>query len=172
MQSDLVRYGSNWCVLTSSRLLSFRLLLDQKGCMEQVKISGQVQQSGVAQLNFGLFFLNQTKWEGCQMVILLDRRGSWANGRLLPAAAQRGRGGAGAAAWYSEHMSGLVWLVGSRVSQLVRGLGLLQGCKLGCGTYNIRCLSVCLLYKPFYISLPDLVWDPSPSLPGPERRAP
>ena len=74
--------------------------------------------------------------------------------------------------WYSGHAFGPVWLVGSCVSQLVRGLGLLLGCKLGRGTYNIRCLSVCLLYKPFYISLPDLVWDPSPSLPGPERRAP
>ena len=105
------------------------------------------------------------------MVIPLDRRGSWANGRLLPAAAQR-EGGAGAAVWYSEHMSGLVWLVGSRVSQLVRGLGLLLGCKLGRGTYNIRCLSVCLLYKPFYISLSDRVWDPSSSLPGPKRGAP
>ena len=61
------------------------------------------------------------------MVIPLDRKGSWANGRLLPAAAQRGRGGAGAAVWYSEHMSGLVWLVGSRVSQLVRGLGMWEG---------------------------------------------
>ena len=76
--------------------------------------------------------------------------------------------GACAAVRYSEHMFGLVWLVGLRVSQLVRGLGLLLGCKLGRGTYNIRCLSVCLLYKPFYISLPDLVWDPPSALPGPE----
>ena len=80
--------------------------------------------------------------------------------------------GACAAVWCSGHVFGLMWLVGSRVSQLVGGLGLLLGCKLGRGTYNIRCLSVCLLYKPFYISLSDLVWDPSSSLPGPKRRAP
>ena len=65
-----------------------------------------------------------------------------------------------------------MWLVGSRVSRLVGGLGLLLDYKLGRGTYNIRCLSVCLLYKPFYISLSDRVWDPSSFLPCPKRGAP